>query len=197
MPFTFTPLAIRDVILVQPRVFGDARGFFAETYHEQAFQQAGITAHFVQDNHSFSTQGVLRGLHYQLAPFAQGKLVQALEGRIWDVAVDVREGSPTYGRWVGAELSGENHHQLWIPPGFAHGFVVLSPAVHFLYKCTAPYAPEAERGFRWDDPAVAVDWPTRNVTLSPRDTRLPGFASIEPIRLFCGSSSPAGLYGRH
>ena len=182
MPFTFTPLALRDVILVQPRVFGDSRGFFAETYHESAFQQGGITARFVQDNHSFSTQGVLRGIHYQLAPFAQGKLVQALEGRIWDVAVDVRQNSPTYGKWVGIELSGENHHQLWIPPGFAHGFVVLSPTVHFLYKCTAPYAPELERGFRWDDPDVGIAWPVNDVSLSPRDTRLPAFASIEPIR---------------
>lgn len=182
MSFTFQKLGLPDVILVQPRIYGDSRGFFAETYQEQAFHDAGIPHRFVQDNHSFSTAGVLRGVHYQLAPFAQGKLVRVAVGRIWDVAVDVRAGSPTYGRWVGAELSGENHHALWIPPGFAHGFVVLSPAVHFLYKCTAPYAPDAERGFRWDDPDVAIAWPTREVTLSPRDTRLPAFAAIEPIR---------------
>lgn len=183
MPFTFTPLAIPDIVLVQPKVFGDSRGFFAETYQEQAFREAGIGSHFVQDNHSLSTQGVLRGMHYQLAPYAQGKLVSVAAGRIWDVAVDVRFGSPTYGRWIGAELSGENHHALWIPPGFAHGFVVLSPTVHFLYKCTEPYAPAAERGFRWDDASVAIDWPLRDVTLSSRDADLPAFAAIEPIRL--------------
>lgn len=183
MPFTFTPLAIPEVVRIQPQVFGDSRGFFAETYQEQAFHEAGITSRFVQDNHSFSMQGVLRGVHYQLAPFSQGKLVQVAAGRIWDVAVDVRAGSPTYGQWVGAELSDENHHALWIPPGFAHGFVVLSPSVHFLYKCTAPYAPAAERGFRWDDPAVAIAWPTREIQLSARDTRLPAFSDIEPIRL--------------
>jgi len=182
MPFTFTPLALPEVILIEPQVFGDARGFFLETYQEAAFRAAGITAHLVQDNHSFSTQGVLRGLHYQQAPYAQGKLVQAAMGTIWDVAVDIREGSPTYGRWVGAELSGENHRALWIPPGFAHGFVVLSASAHFLYKCSAPYMPSAERGFRWDDPAVAIDWPVREVQLSARDRALPALAGSEPIR---------------
>ena len=182
MPFTFTPLALPDVILIEPQVFGDTRGFFLETYQEAAFHAAGITARFVQDNHSFSTRGVLRGLHYQQAPYTQGKLVQAAMGTIWDVAVDMREGSSTYGRWVGAELSGENHRALWIPPGFAHGFVVLSASAHFLYKCSAPYLPAAERGFRWDDPAVAIDWPTREVRLSARDRVLPAFADSEPIR---------------
>ena len=183
MPFTFIPQAIPDIVLVRPKIFGDSRGFFAETYEEQAFREAGIDAHFVQDNHSFSTQGVLRGLHYQIAPFAQGKLVRVALGKIWDVAVDVRLGSATYGQWVGAELSDENHHALWIPPGFAHGFVVLSPKAHFLYKCSAPYAPAAERGFRWDDPTAAIDWPLRDVNLSARDAALPAFAVIEPIRL--------------
>ena len=182
MPFTFTPLALPDVIQIEPQVFGDTRGFFLETYQEAAFHAAGITARFVQDNHSFSTRGVLRGLHYQQAPYAQGKLVQAAMGTIWDVVVDIREGSATYGRWVGAELSGENHRALWIPPGFAHGFVVLSDSAHFLYKCTAPYTPAAERGFRWDDPGVAIDWPTREITLSARDRGLPAFADSEPIR---------------
>ena len=182
MPFTFTPLALPEVILIEPQVFGDARGFFLETYQEAAFHAAGITARFVQDNHSSSTRGVLRGLHYQQAPYAQGKLVQVALGTVWDVAVDMREGSSTYGKWVAAELSGENHHALWIPPGFAHGFVVLSDSAHFLYKCTAPYTPAAERGFRWDDPAVAIDWPTREVRLSARDRVLPAFADSEPIR---------------
>ena len=182
MPFNVTPLALPDVILIEPRVFRDPRGFFLETYQEADFRAAGITRSFAQHNHSFSTKGVLRGMHYQQAPYAQGKLVQVALGTVWDVAVDMREGSSTYGKWVAAELSGENHHALWIPPGFAHGFVVLSDSVHFLYKCTAPYTPAAERGFRWDDPDVAIDWPTREVTLSQRDQALPAFASAEPIK---------------
>ena len=182
MPFTFTPLALPEVILIEPQVFGDTRGFFLETYQEAAFHAAGITARFVQDNHSFSTRGVLRGLHFQQAPYAQGKLVQAAAGTVWDVAVDIREGSATYGRWVGAELSGESHRMLWIPPGFAHGFVVLSASAHFLYKCSAPYMQAAERGFRWDDPDVAIDWPVREVQLSARDRALPSLADSEPIR---------------
>ncbi|MDD5706368.1 MAG: dTDP-4-dehydrorhamnose 3,5-epimerase [Kiritimatiellae bacterium] len=179
MPFTFTPLAIPDVVLVQPKVFGDTRGFFVETYHEQAFREGGITARFVQDNHSFSGRGVLRGMHYQLAPFAQGKLVRVAAGAVWDVAVDVRRGSPTFGRWVAQELTGENHTAMWIPPGFAHGFVVLSDYAHFLYKCTTVYSPTFERGFRWDDPAVDIAWPRREVQLSARDVKLPLLADVE------------------
>ena len=196
MPFTFKTMEIPGVILVQPQVFGDSRGFFAETYQEEAFHAVGITARFVQDNHSFSSRGVLRGMHYQCAPHAQGKLVRVAAGRIWDAAVDVRRGSTTYGRWVGAELSGENHRALWIPPGFAHGFVVLSETVHFLYKCTAPYAPQSERGFRWDDPAVGIDWPLRDVRLSPRDAALPPFAETEGIEdaavNACSTQTPQG-----
>lgn len=187
MPFQFTPLAIPEVVLVQPRVYGDTRGFFAETYQERAFEEAGIRARFVQDNHSFSRRGVLRGMHFQLPPHAQGKLVQVVDGLIWDVAVDVRRGSPTFGRWVGHELSGENHAAMWIPPGFAHGFVVLSEGAHFLYKCTAAYHLEAERGFRWDDPAVGIAWPTRAVTLSPRDVGLPLLSAIETPSLYTWS----------
>jgi dTDP-4-dehydrorhamnose 3,5-epimerase len=181
MSFRFTPLALPEVILVEPEVFGDARGFFLETYREAPFRAAGIAARFVQDNHSFSRRGVLRGMHYQAAPRSQGKLVRVAAGEVWDVVVDVRRASPTFGRWIGQTLSGENHHALWIPPGFAHGFVVLGGSAHFIYKCTAVYDPAAERGFRWDDPAVGIDWPLRDVRLSARDAALPPLAEAEPL----------------
>ena len=158
MSFAFEPLAIPGLVLVKPRVFPDDRGFFLETYKRSEFAVAGIDADFVQDNHSRSTRGVLRALHYQLPPFAQGKLVRVSEGRIWDVAVDLRSSSPTFKKWVGVELSDENHHMFWIPPGFAHGFVALSDTVHLLYKCTAEYDKPSERGIRWDDPELAVAW---------------------------------------
>ena len=153
-----TPLD--GLLQLAPRVFGDARGFFCESWNRQAFDAAvGEPVDFVQDNHSRSARGVLRGLHYQRAPHAQGKLVRVVQGRVYDVAVDLRRSSATFGRWHGVELSGENHRQLWIPPGFAHGFVVLSDSADFLYKTTAPYAPTAEVCIRWDDPAIGIAWP--------------------------------------
>ena len=153
-----TRLAIPDVVLIEPKVFGDARGFFFESFNQKAFNEATGTNHaFVQDNHSRSSQGVLRGLHYQIQQ-PQGKLVRVARGRVWDVAVDIRKSSPTFGQWVGAELSEDNQHQLWVPPGFAHGFVVLSETADFLYKTTDYYAPEHERCIAWNDPQLAIDW---------------------------------------
>jgi dTDP-4-dehydrorhamnose 3,5-epimerase len=152
--------AIDGVLILQPKVFGDQRGFFMESFNQQRFDEAvGHTTTFVQDNHSRSTRGVLRGLHYQLAPHAQGKLVRVTSGSVFDVAVDVRRSSPTFGRWVGVELSGENHRQLWLPPGMAHGFVVTSDSADFLYKTTDYYTPSAEGCIRWDDPDLAIAWP--------------------------------------
>jgi dTDP-4-dehydrorhamnose 3,5-epimerase len=156
-----TRLAIPDVLLIEPRVFGDARGFFYESFNAQVFRaETGLDVEFVQDNHSRSSKGVLRGLHYQLPPHAQGKLVRAVRGAVFDVAVDIRKSSPTFGQWVGAELTEENHRQLWIPPGFAHGFLVLSDTADFLYKTTGYYAATHERCIIWDDPQVAVGWPS-------------------------------------
>ena len=154
-----TRLAIPDVVLMEPKVFGDARGFFFESFNQKAFDEATGTRHqFVQDNHSRSAKGVLRGLHYQIEQ-PQGKLVRVARGRVWDVAVDIRQGSPTFGQWVGAELSEDNQHQLWVPPGFAHGFVVLSDSADFLYKTTDYYAPQHERCIAWNDPQLAIAWP--------------------------------------
>jgi dTDP-4-dehydrorhamnose 3,5-epimerase len=174
-----TPTAIEGVLVLEPRVFGDERGFFLESYNQKAFDDAvGHEVRFVQDNHSRSTKGVLRGLHYQLTPHAQGKLVRVTQGSVFDVAVDVRRGSPTFGRWVGVELSGQNHRQLWLPPGMAHGFLVTSDSADFLYKTTAYYAPQAERSVRWDDPAIGIDWPLPGgaPTLSSKDAAAPSLA---------------------
>ena len=154
-----TRLSIPDVVLIEPKVFGDARGFFFESFNQKAFNEATGTSHqFVQDNHSRSAKGVLRGLHYQVEQ-PQGKLVRVARGRVWDVAVDIRQGSPTFGQWVGTELSEDNQHQLWVPPGFAHGFVVLSDSADFLYKTTDYYAPQHERCIAWNDPRLAIAWP--------------------------------------
>ena len=154
-----TPLAIPDVVLIEPKVFGDARGFFFESYNARAFAQAtGLDLNFVQDNHSRSARGVLRGLHYQLKQ-PQGKLVRVVRGSVYDVAVDVRKSSPTFGRWVGVELSESNQRQLWVPAGFAHGFLVTSESADFLYKTTDYYAPEHERCIAWNDPAIGIEWP--------------------------------------
>jgi dTDP-4-dehydrorhamnose 3,5-epimerase len=154
-----TPTAIPELLLIEPRVFGDARGFFFESFNQRAFQEAsGLNLEFVQDNHSRSSQGVLRGLHYQIQQ-PQGKLVRVVRGRVFDVAVDLRRSAATFGRWVGMELSEENHRQLWIPPGFAHGFMVLSESADFLYKTTDYYAPEHERCVAWDDPKLGIEWP--------------------------------------
>jgi dTDP-4-dehydrorhamnose 3,5-epimerase len=154
-----TTTGIPGVLIIEPRVFGDARGFFLESFNQAQFNQAtGQEVTFVQDNHSRSSKGVLRGLHYQLQQ-PQGKLVRVVRGRVFDVAVDVRAGSSTFGRWVGTELSEDNHRQFWVPPGFAHGFVVLSESADFLYKTTAYYAPLHERCIAWNDPAIGIQWP--------------------------------------
>ncbi len=159
MPCTVTPTAIPDVLILQPKVFGDARGFFYESFNARDFAQAtGLDVSFVQDNHSKSAKGVLRGLHYQIQ-HAQGKLVRVVQGEVFDVAVDLRKRSATFGQWVGVHLSAENHRQLWVPPGFAHGFVVLSESAEFLYKTTDYWYPEHERSLLWNDPAVGIDWP--------------------------------------
>lgn len=154
-----TATDLPEVLIIEPKVFGDARGFFLESFNAKAFAEAtGVDLPFVQDNHSRSAQGVLRGLHYQIQQ-AQGKLVRVVRGAVFDVAVDVRRSSPNFGRWVGVELSEDNHRQLWVPPGFAHGFLVLSDSADFLYKTTDYYAPEHERSVLWNDPAIGIDWP--------------------------------------
>ncbi len=153
-----TPTEIPDVLIIEPRVLGDARGYFFEAWRANLFAEAGVTATFVQDNQSSSSQGVLRGLHYQIQQ-PQGKLVRVIAGRVFDVAVDIRRSSPTFGRWVGSELSEENRRSLWVPPGFAHGFYVLSDRAEFIYKCTDYYAPQHERVISFDDPDIGIDWP--------------------------------------
>lgn len=177
-----TRLAIPDVVLIEPRVFGDERGFFMESFNQRAFNEATGTDHpFVQDNHSRSGQGVLRGLHYQIRQ-PQGKLVRVTSGAVFDVAVDLRKSSPTFGQWVGAELSADNHRQLWVPPGFAHGFLVLSGSADFLYKTTDYYAPEHERSLAWNDPAIGIEWPEMAAaapTLSGKDAAPPSLALAE------------------
>ena len=176
-----TATLIADVLIFEPRLFGDARGFFMESFNQQAFDAAvGHEVTFVQDNHSRSARGVLRGLHYQLPPHAQGKLVRVTQGSVFDVAVDIRPASPTYGRWVGTELSDANHRQMWIPPGLAHGFLVLSERADFLYKTTDYYAPQAERSLRWDDPRLAIEWPSTGVpvVLSGKDAAAPGLDGL-------------------
>lgn len=175
------PLAIPEVVLFEPKVFGDERGFFFESFNQQAFDE-GVGRHheFVQDNHSRSAKGVLRGLHYQLPPHAQGKLVRVVQGAVFDVAVDVRRSSATFGQWVGAELSAENHRQLWVPPGFAHGFVVLSDTADFLYKTTNYYAPEFERSIVWDDVTLGIQWPVGVVPqLSGKDAAASSWRQAE------------------
>lgn len=160
MPYQVTPTAIPDVLILEPKVFGDPRGFFYESYSQQDFHKAtGLTVAFVQDNHSRSAKGVLRGLHFQLPPRAQGKLVRCVRGAVFDVAVDIRKSSPTFGQWVGVELNEDNHRQFWIPPGFAHGFVTLTDTADFLYKTTDYYAPSCDRGIAWNDPAIGIQWP--------------------------------------
>ena len=177
------PLAIPNVMLIEPKVFGDERGFFYESFNQAAFNEAtGLDVTFVQDNHSKSAQNVLRGLHYQLPPKAQGKLVRVLVGEVFDVAVDIRKDSPTFGRWVGERLSAANKRQMWIPPGFAHGFVVLSESAEFLYKTTSYYAPEYERSISWNDPELGIEWTLMGEPLlSGKDERAPSFAEIETI----------------
>ena len=181
-----TPTRIPDVMVVEPKVFGDARGFFYESFNQAAFNAATGTAFtFVQDNHSRSSQGVLRGLHYQLPPHAQGKLVRVVRGAVLDVAVDIRQGSPTFGQWVGQELTEDNHKQFWIPPGFAHGFVVLSESADFLYKTTNYYAPQSDRGIAWNDPDLDIAWPNLGMdfVLSDKDRQQPALRQAEVFTL--------------
>jgi dTDP-4-dehydrorhamnose 3,5-epimerase len=165
------PQTIPEVKLVVPQVFGDSRGFFQETFKAEAYRDAGIETEFVQDNWSRSVRGTLRGLHYQL-PNPQDKLVWVVRGEIYDVAVDVRRGSPTFGKWVSAILSDANHHQFFIPAGFAHGFCVLSDEADFMYKCSNPYSPKDEKGILWSDPALGIPWPVESPILSKRDVAL-------------------------
>jgi dTDP-4-dehydrorhamnose 3,5-epimerase len=167
------------VKLIIPDVFGDARGFFQETYHAGKYRAAGIDVNFVQDNWSHSTKGTLRGLHYQL-PNPQDKLVWAVRGEIFDVAVDVRRSSPTFGKWVGAVLSAENHHQFFVPAGFAHGFCVLSDEADFMYKCSSYYSPKDEKGIAWSDPELNIPWPVTSPILSKRDTLQKTLATMLP-----------------
>lgn len=180
MPYTVTPTAITDVLILEPKVFGDSRGFFFESFNAQDFANStGLDVSFVQDNHSRSAQGVLRGLHYQLQQ-AQGKLVRVVRGSVYDVAVDIRKSSPTFGKWVGYELSEENHRQIWVPPGFAHGFVVLSSSADFLYKTTDYYAPQYERCIAWNDPQIGIEWPANiSPLLSAKDAAGLSLAAAE------------------
>jgi dTDP-4-dehydrorhamnose 3,5-epimerase len=170
MKITQTPLA--GVVVIEPKVFKDERGFLLETFQVGRYLESGVAGTFVQDNLSHSVQGTLRGLHFQ-EPHGQGKLVQVIRGAIFDVAVDVRRGSPTFGRWFGVELSEDNHLQMWIPTGFAHGFFVTSPIADVTYKCTAPYVPGAGRGIAWNDPDIGITWPSDAPLLSPQDRAAP------------------------
>lgn len=177
----FIPTAIPDVILIEPNVFGDHRGFFMETWQRKTFAENGIDYDFVQDNHSKSSQGILRGLHYQINQ-PQGKLVRVVQGSVFDVAVDMRKSSPTFGKWVGFELSAENKKLLWVPPGFAHGFYVMSESAEFVYKCTDYYAPEHERSVLWNDSELEIDWQLvdgREPVLSEKDANAPIFSESE------------------
>jgi dTDP-4-dehydrorhamnose 3,5-epimerase len=177
-----TPTEIPEVILIEPKVFGDTRGYFVETWNHARYRDAGLPATFVQDNVSRSIRGVLRGLHFQ-NPKAQGKLVTVLEGEVYDVSVDIRVGSPTFGRAVGVVLSGESKRQIFIPPGFAHGFCVTSESALFMYKCTELYSPEAEQGIIWNDPDLGVRWPVEQPTLSTKDTKYQRLRDIEKSSL--------------
>jgi len=177
MTLKVIPTRLPGVVVIEPDVFGDERGFFMEVYHEGKYRAAGIDARFVQDNQSFSMNGTLRGLHYQF-PYLQAKLVWVVTGAVLDVAVDIRRGSPTFGHWVAEILSEENRRRLFVPRGFAHGFCVLSPSAHFMYKCDELFHPETDRGLRWNDPDIAIDWPLNDPVLSPKDARLPFLADV-------------------
>ena len=169
---------LEGVLIIEPQVFEDERGFFAETFQKERYREIGITDDFVQDNLAFSKKGVLRGLHYQKPPHAQGKLVSVLRGKVFDVAVDIRFGSPTFGKSVVVELSGENKKQLWIPKGFAHGYLTLEDNTLFFYKCTNSYAPESDAGVRWDDPDLAINWPLKSPVVSEKDQNNPFLKGI-------------------
>jgi dTDP-4-dehydrorhamnose 3,5-epimerase len=177
------PCELAGPLLIEPKVFGDARGFFLESWSRDRYRDAGIVGEFVQDNFSFSGRGTLRGMHAQ-NPRPQGKLVSVWQGEVWDVVVDIRRASPTFGRWFGVTLSAENKRQLWVPPGFAHGFVVTSDTALFHYKVTEPYSPKDEIGFLWNDPAVGIRWPVAAPLLSARDTKSPPLRDLPPEKLF-------------
>lgn len=179
MPFTFEKTNIPEVILVTPKVFGDHRGFFLESYKASEFKNGGIDESFPQDNHSRSEKGVLRGLHYQMPPHAQGKLVRCLVGEIWDAVVDIRKSSPSFGQWTAATLSDENRRMLYVPPGFAHGFFTVSDVAEVFYKTTTEYDHDSERGIMWNDPDVAISWPSDSPKLSQRDTAHPSFKDAD------------------
>ncbi len=179
------PTELPEVLILEPKVHGDSRGFFYETFQARRYADAGIPGAFVQDNLSRSVRGTLRGLHFQ-EPRAQGKLVQVLRGTVWDVAVDVRRGSPRFGRWIALELSETTPRQLWIPPGFAHGFCVLSDSADFFYKCTELYSPESERSIAWDDPAIGIAWPVKEPLLSAKDRAAPRLADAPVLPVFSG-----------
>jgi dTDP-4-dehydrorhamnose 3,5-epimerase len=186
MEFRETELA--GVMIVEPDVFRDVRGFFFETYHQKKYSEGGIKEEFVQDNHSKSSERTLRGLHAQLKN-PQGKLVRVIEGEIWDVAVDIRRGSPSFGRWVGVSLSAANHRQIYVPPGFAHGFCVISPTAQVEYKCTAFYDPADEISILWNDPEIGITWPVREPILSARDQKAgPLSQHLEVLPVFAGES---------
>jgi len=175
---------IPDVLIFEPKVFGDSRGFFFESFNKKIFDEAvNRNVEFVQDNHSLSAKGVLRGLHYQIEPFAQGKLVRCIEGEVFDVAVDIRDGSPTYGKWVGVVLSADNHRQLWIPEGFAHGFLTLSEQAQFVYLVSYYYHPQSDRGIIWNDPDINIQWPSIDVpvNLSEKDKVQPSLKNIVKV----------------
>lgn len=173
MPFHFKRLEIPELVLIEAQAFEDGRGFFMEVYKKTEFSAIGVQQVFVQDNYSYSVRGTLRGLHYQNQPKAQAKLVMVLRGEIFDVALDIRKGSPTYGQWVGVVLTGQMHHMLYIPAGFAHGFCVLSKEADILYKVTEEYAPALDRGILWNDPEVGIRWPIEKPVLSAKDVQLP------------------------
>jgi dTDP-4-dehydrorhamnose 3,5-epimerase len=175
MPLTIQRTPLAGLLIVIPQVFRDDRGFLLESYHRAQLLQAGIDADFVQDNHSMSRRNVLRGLHYQDGAAPMGKMVRCTQGTVYDVAVDVRASSPTLGQWFGAELSAENMHQVWIPAGFAHGFLTLTDTAEVQYRCTTYYTPSAEGAIRWNDPEIGIDWPVRDPILSPKDARAPTF----------------------
>ncbi len=182
MALTINQLDLPGVSIIEPACFKDPRGYFLETFHQEKYAAAGINQAFVQDNHSHSHQGVLRGLHYQLK-HPQGKLIYVVTGAIFDVAVDIRLGSPTFGQWIGAELSADNKRQLYVPQGFAHGFVVLSKSADVIYKCTDVYAPGDEYGILWSDPEIGINWPVENPILSQKDLENPGLNQISKNHL--------------
>jgi len=176
MPFDFQKTPLANLLTITPKKFGDARGFFVETYKKSEFAEVGITEEFVQDNHSCSAKGVLRGIHFQREPRAQGKLIRVTRGSVWDVAVDLRRDSLTFGKWFGLVLSEENGLMMYIPKGFGHGFITLEDDTHFMYKCTDVYSPEHEGGIIWNDPTIAIEWPQiENILVSEKDKRLPLF----------------------